>query len=322
MRRVAWILGLLLAAWTLSGSTASLLAITVLVRGESKPIYGTLVRQTDKTLVVQIRTADGSFVERTLARDQIELLYHPVDPARLESLDPAEPERYRDYAEELADKKKDPEARQLSLRLYWLAAVLAPERLGKSCLLGMTSLAETEAEASRYRAVAYLLDASRDKSILERSVTARSVPLPEPATVAQRAAYRALEALRRGDYSMAIQIAQREGVQHVLEETGGPLSYQELLDEARRRLPQSNPPDDTLVVKILLTEKRLWTRTQQGKELSGFRAWFLLPPSSWNYVVKPLQLKELLPFDPDAVYYRQGRWLRPEELLRVDAVRR
>ncbi|GIW90583.1 MAG: hypothetical protein KatS3mg109_1015 [Pirellulaceae bacterium] len=312
------ILGMLIAM----AIAARLPAVTVLVRGESEPIYGYLVRQDDQQIVVRIAQPDGSWAERVLARDQIEFFYQPIDEARLEALDPKRPEEYREYAEVLAEKKKDPEARELSLRLYWLAAVLAPKELGKSCLLGMTQLAESEAEARRYRAAAYLLDPSRDRSLLEWGSTVKEDVSLRGLTDAERAAFRALEAYRRGDYSRALQYAQREGVKEVFQRLGGPIGYEELCEACRKGAADRPRPDAGVAVQILLMEKRLWD-TSSGADSSGeLRAWYLMPRDSWNYVAKPLSLNELLPFDARAVVFRNGKWMRPEELARVDAASR
>ena len=88
---------------------------------------------------------------------------------RLAELVRSNPDAYREYAEELAEKRKDPDAQQTSIRLFQMAAVLDPQRLGRSCLLGMVPLARDAAEQRRFRAMAYLLDPDHDPALLQAS---------------------------------------------------------------------------------------------------------------------------------------------------------
>ena len=127
---------------------------------------------------------------------------------------PDRPQAYRDYAEELAEKRDDPEARMTSLRLYLIAAHLDPERLGRGCLLGMSNLAETPFEARKYRALAYLLDPKHDRTIFQ-------LPLPPPAKSdpSRQEFLRCLAAFAGGRLKEALGLARKPGVQDHFEAT-------------------------------------------------------------------------------------------------------
>jgi hypothetical protein len=141
-----------------------------------------------------------------------------IDVKRLEALSPAKPKEYRDYAEELAAHQGDPEARYMAQRLFLIAAYLAPKELGSSCMLRMSALASSTAEARKYRAMAFLLDPGAGPDILK-------VPAPKPAVTGQpdKAQARligevvtAVHQLRSGQIEQAIESAKRQGMDKVL----------------------------------------------------------------------------------------------------------
>jgi len=126
----------------------------------------------------------------------------------------------------LAEKRKDPEARAAAVRLFLIAAQLAPERLGRSCLLAMVPLAENELQQRRFRAMAYLLDPAHDASLLAMPLPNVSRPLDvDP----QHARYmlRALRLLRQGKRREALLQARRIKMEDRLPQLTGSISYDE-----------------------------------------------------------------------------------------------
>src|SRR5438046_8415094 len=81
------------------------------------PVGGYLVRDDGTNLTIRIRTPDGKEQDVTYPHAKIKIV-HQLDVKRLEGLGKDNPKGYRDYAEELAREKKDPEARDTALRLY------------------------------------------------------------------------------------------------------------------------------------------------------------------------------------------------------------
>ncbi|MCU0962075.1 MAG: hypothetical protein MUF48_18430 [Pirellulaceae bacterium] len=201
-------------------------AVLIYVRGNDQPIRGYLLRENEHVVVVQELLPDGTTTERTVPRSQIEDLIRSVDPERLAALDPARPEAYREYAEELAEKRKDPEAQVTAIRLYQIAAALDPERLGPSCLLGMIPLARDEAEQRRFRAMAYLSDPRHDPKLLQiaRPPAARSTQL-DPAQA--EFLLKALRALRQGRRRDALAQARRSKLEERLPLLTDTITYDE-----------------------------------------------------------------------------------------------
>ena len=141
-------------------------AVIIFEKGKSTPLRGYLIDKNDTRVIVEELRPNGETTERILPLAGIDQMIVAVDAARLETLTPEKPEEYRDYAEELAEKREDPDARLTAIRLYLIAAYLQPQELGRSCLLGMTAVARTAAEERKFRAMAYLLDTKHDPGLL------------------------------------------------------------------------------------------------------------------------------------------------------------
>ncbi len=145
-------------------------AVIIFLKEQDQPIRGYLLRANERVVVIDQLLDDDTTKERTISRSDIDDIIQTVSPERLKTLHPDNPDKYRDYAEELAEKSKDPDARRAAIRLFLIAAHLAPDRLGRSCLLGMVPLARNDTEQRRFRAMAYLLDPKHNPSLLTMPV--------------------------------------------------------------------------------------------------------------------------------------------------------
>jgi len=279
--------------------------VVVFERGKSQPTIGLLVRQDENLIVIRQQMPDGELQTREIFRSEIEDLLIAVSEERLSQLRPEDPSAYRDYAEELAVKRRDPDALQASLRLYLIAAHLAPDRLGRSCLLGMVALARSPREERRFRAAAYLLDPNHDRSVLRS--TAQAADSRDDA--GRSGLLKAVQAMRRGQSRIALQIADREPVQKELEKYADLITLDQL-----QQLGDEIPPD--MLRRLLIVE---WLLTREGDEADAVFAdrntsWSQLVERNELTPVRPLSLETLTEFDPRECVYRDGRWNRPDEL--------
>src|SRR5437762_6676390 len=112
-------------------------AVVVLPKGAKQPIMGYLVRQDERTIVIRQELSDGKSRESSFAKKDLDELIITVSPERLTGLDPNKPQTYREYAEELAEKQRDPEARDAAMRLYAIVAARGDDHLRYSALLGL-----------------------------------------------------------------------------------------------------------------------------------------------------------------------------------------
>jgi hypothetical protein len=164
---------LCLAAWVAAPLFARTVhAAVVLPKGAKQPVMGYLVRQDDRMIVIREELPGGKSRESSFARKDLDELIFTISPERLTALDPNKPQTYWEYAEELAEKKRDPEARDTAIRLYAIAAARGDNRIRHSALLGLIALARNNDEERLFRAAAYLFDSDHDPSILTASAAA------------------------------------------------------------------------------------------------------------------------------------------------------
>jgi hypothetical protein len=284
--------------------------VTIVLKGSDKPIYGFIVKEEPTQILIRQVTSSG-FRVVSVQRKDIEFINNPHDIDRLVALSPDQPEAYRRYAEELVEQKVDPEARELSTRLFLLAAYWDGERLGRSCLLGLADLAFTVEQKERCRALAYLLDPGHDRSLLQDVVERPSSLAPDSNQTALRTL---LEALERGRMRQAQGIAKRSNPAVLL------ASYQQFLTTEELELalatPESGEFSKVLRTRLLRLRYEVLARDLGSRKRLGgrpTRKWHigLLNPENQE-PVRALTLEAITPYDPRQCLYRDGKWVRSE----------
>jgi hypothetical protein len=275
------------------------LSVTIFERGNPEPTRGRLIRQTAAEVTIEEMLSGGQTRRRTIPRAQIEDMIDPVSPQRLEELSPENPQAYRNYAEELAEKRIDPDAQAAAIRLYLIAAWLEPESLAKSSLLGMTALARTPGEERRFRALAYLFDPDHDRRLL-RETPGRAATAAEPSETRENLR-RALQLRRQGNRRAAMLNLGRTGVTEELQQYSDVLTLEEF---SQPGLP------DSLLQKIVSLELTLESGGDSAKEKDAPLAWSQIG-SEGAAPVPSLRLETLTEFDPRHCLYRNGRWTAP-----------
>lgn len=284
--------------------------VIVFQKNQDTPIRGFLVYEDGVQIEVHEPLPSGELRKHTLPRVAIDDIIRAVEPDRLAALTPDSPEAYRSYAEELAGKTEDPEARVMAIRLYLIATYLEPEALGRSCLLGMAGLARTPEEERAFRAMAFSLDPEHDPSLLK----APKVVVPEFAGVTdndRKALRTALQLLRSGRLVEAQRHFQRPPVQaaatyysHIITEA----EYQEAIRVAGRLSPR-------LLRKFLTLELTLSAAatTETRDEPAKFTPWSQLIAREDIQTAPPQSLTTITEFDPRKSIYRDGKWQTAEE---------
>jgi hypothetical protein len=286
-------------------------AIVVLPKGSAKPVMGYLVREDDKTLVVREIQPDGKPREQTFRKDEIDELLVTVSPERLSELDPAQPQLYREYAEELAEKQRDPEARDMALRLYHMAAVLGEGPLRRSALLGLAALARSPAEERRFRAAAYLYDPEHDPALLG-GLDEIKLAAPADAKEALAELLSALQMCRQGRGSPARVILEKPAVRQQAEGLAKIATPEELLAACGAK-----ELSDEQLAKLLRAEMTVERALGQSAAASseampiGQTSWAAAAKSKGLHPLPSLALESLTEFDPRACVYRDGKWVRP-----------
>ena len=278
-------------------------------------IRGFLIRQDDNQVILDEVRSDGTKARRRLERSEIALIVVTVSAADFATLQHDEPASYRDLAEELAVKRKDPDAHHAALRLYLIAAFLEPETLGRSSLLGMVSLARNPAEERRFRAMLFLLAPDADRAILKAPDRLR--PSDREQIDIQNRLLAALRALRRGSKSEALRIAQRPEVKQHLQRYTDILEHHELVTACTPGTNRRKLTPLTLQ-KVIKLELAILFPVSPGpatfKVKSAGNSWSNLFKRTSPSPTLPLRLESLTEFDPRKSQFRNGAWIRPRNV--------
>ena len=292
-------------------------AVVVFKRGQTQPIAGHLVRETDREVVLRQPREGGRAEDVLIPKTEIEDLIHTVDPARLASLDPDRPQDYREYADELAEKKLDPEARDTALRLYVIAAQVAtgavaegPEGHAHAALLGLIALARSPEEEARFRAAAYLADPRHDPALLRPTSPAAVPPVTGENKAARQKLLEAVHHARRGKGDVAGRLIERPELAAELETVASIASKDELLRICRTKELEDGQLRTLLKLELALDPALAPESAPSPAATADSRSWSQLlkkpqPPQP------PLNLLHLTEFDPRQRVYREGKWVEP-----------
>ncbi|MFI4876134.1 MAG: hypothetical protein ACIALR_12375 [Blastopirellula sp. JB062] len=282
----------------------------VLVRGEPEPASGYVERRPGGVLLLRIPQGGGKSVTREIPLADVEEVIETVSPNRLAELDPAQPDDYRNYAEELAQKKVDPEARETALRLFLIAARLDPQRLGRSSLLGMTSLARSSEEARRFRAMAFLLDPDHDVRLIQDR-PATQLASTDKVEEWSDLIITGLRKLRGGDYRSARSILRRNDIEKAFDDLVSEISYEECQAILTRTCDgcEGSKIPLPLIRKLVLAELALLPKVRNvDAEEPG---WAELTAAENHQPLPTLTLETITEFDPRNSVYRQKQWKAP-----------
>ena len=214
---------------------------------------------------------------------------------RLARLDPVRPIDYLELGEEVADSAATRAERRLARELFGLAGALDSARLGRSAMLALASIAESDAEYLRAVAAAELVGGRGAK---------RWTLVAEPAQL--EALARAISYHRRAEGRKALAALKQDNADDLLSSVGGALAGDAdvFRDECKSMKPGSQPvADEDMVVRGILVELALRSgdlRTP-GLDMALFGDVALPeidlsdPQSTWNV-------------DPKRAWWRGGKW--------------
>ena len=279
------------------------------LKGSDDALHVRTIRESETTIVVGVRGPDGTFTERILERRNIDQFIPTVSKSRLAELDPAQPTLYRDFAEELAEKKVDPDARDAAIRLYLIAARLDPDGLGRSALLGMVSLARSPREERRFRAMAYLLDPKHDRRVLKDSTVASP---GASAAEGRDDLLAALRTLRQGNRRIAKRMAERPNVIAAFNRYSGGFSREDFLAACE----SADSLDNVALARIIRYELAITgakPATGVESETDSGPRWSATLNADDNSAIPELSLESLTEFDPERSVFRDGKWVKPNE---------
>ncbi len=285
-------------------------AIVVFMKGNDTPLMGFYVRQNETTLTIQVPLANGLRQERVLVKSEIDDFLLTVESERLEKLDPDDPQGYRNYAEELTEKRQDPEARETSIRLYLIAAHLDRDGLGRSSMLGLINLARHADEESRFRAMAYLLDPEHDARVLVRPDPVKRKPNSIDSAT-RLGMLNAVGSLRRGRKASARDALRPPEVRQGFEFFAELITLKEFEDAV-----SAEELSPTILRKLILLELALLPSAgelEQPTIETDTHSWLEAIRRDGSQPVPILALERLTEFDPHHCFFRNGKWGSTDE---------
>jgi hypothetical protein len=309
MRWRPFIVGLATAWFGLSSPAWAILIIEK--APGAVPVGGYLVSNDGKTLKMKTLLPDGKERIKDYDVSKIDIV-HQIDVDRLKKLDKNDPKAYHEYAEALADKKlaDDPEAKDMARRLFLVSAYLDPRQFGQSALLSMSSLAGTEAEARRCRAMAFLLDPKGDADAL------KPAPRPKTPTGALQDFEKALQSYRTGQIANAKKLAGANDMDMDFSKAAGGIDKATFLQWCTDAEGLTgNPPEDRLR-RVLRAELWIIDQLSHGdagdKTNAGETKWSSILQARQTKPVSLLSLETIADdIDPHKCVYRDGKWVVP-----------
>jgi hypothetical protein len=291
----------LLAALAAAAAPRAASAVVVLKKGVEAPLMGHLVRADDRALVIRQELPGGKSRDVTIARSEIDDIVETVSRQRLAELNPANPATYLEYAEELAEKRRDPEARDTARRLLTIAASRGDASLRHSSLLTLADLARTAGEHRRLKALLYLTDPRHDSSILSSSAHSSATN----DSSAQAELLSAFRHIRQGQGAAAKAILEKKPVQDELASEHAPFTLAELTALSKERTLT-----DTQLARLLRAELAMEAESTPQASADQSR-WSKSANTSDLTPVLPLNFDHLTEFDPTECLYKNGQWQRP-----------
>ena len=285
---------------------AAAAAVVVLPKGADKPVMGYLVRQDERSIVIRQVQPGGKSRELSFSKAEIDELIITVSPERLAALNPAYLELYWEYAEELAEKQRDPEARDHAIRLYAIAAARGDGALRNSALLGLVALARSPEEERLFRAAAYLNDPDHEAAILTAPVTTARTSAPPPSNDLLSA----VKLARQGKAAAAKALLAKPAVQADSSKIATIIAPDELAEACAGR-----PLTDAQLRKLLEAELALENATNPRSAAesapASSQSWSQSKKSGQLTPVPVISLDRLTEFDPAECLFRNGKWARP-----------
>jgi hypothetical protein len=289
-------------------------AILIEEKGPSKRgvVAGYLLKEdkSKKRIFVRVKVPGGEDKEEWFDLSKINVK-HRVDLERLKELTRDNSQAYCDYAEKLAEKKDDPEATELALRLFLIAAYLDTPKLGSSCLLKMSALAADPADKRKYQALAFLLDPGSDAALLKPE-PGKAPPPPQSKTAKDPLFYfrKALRQYRNGQFTLAQDNAKADavGFKTVPGFMDQKSFYQACKDALTDPSLSVDNMDAVMRAEIWALDQILPAESAAKKGASGGWSRAL---SNQLTPVPLLSLETITEFDPRKCVFRDGTWVEP-----------
>ncbi len=246
----------------------------------------------------------NDYREQTIARDRIAALVINIRPKQLERLEPGQPDAYLEIAEELAPQSKDPEARDLAIRLYLLAAVNGNPQQRDLCVRAIIPLARTVAEEKRFRALANIYLDDPKSWLTPTTPRSQTRPTISADTLQRRKQLKAaLVALRTGKRAKAADVINQSWVEQTLQPFDNICTWRELRQWSIAPELATNGLARTIELEIAI-DTSLATNPAQNDTTRDWSTLAEQPVSP----LRPISFRNATNFDLSKDIFRDGQW--------------
>lgn len=284
----------------MGGLAGAAWAIALYPRDGGPPVIGYLVREDERQIVVREEQPDGSTREVRLLKSQIEERIDAFSPQRLQALTPDRPGEYLEYAEELAERRRDPEARDTAQRLYLIAIARGDDLVRQRAWRGLVELARTPAQRQTFLAAAAWQGVPLGGTLAPAAASQRG-----EGSIVRAVLLEALVRLRQGRGREARALLDRPGVRDEAAVLAPWITWDELVaacSEPELKL--------SLLARLLEVELKLRSPAEEGGGVQRAK-WSQARAANGLAPLPSLELDALTPFDPAECVWRAGRWQRP-----------
>lgn len=271
----------------------------VYLKSGGKPVYGFIEQETG-TQILMRSLEGGELKDRVIPLSEVEFVLRTVQTERLEKLVPSQPAAYRDYAEELSVKRADPEAREVSIRLFLITANLDDDNLRASALRSLIALARNPEEKRRFQALAFRLGVR--KSFGNKNLSLGDAQLQ--ITDRQRLTLvQLMRAWRLGSTNRANMLLKREPFDELFAENDFGITYAEFESIIRKSQVKGSDLGKLLVLELKLTAPKTASKQKEKKV-----DWGEMVSSGMTEPITHIGLETVTEFNPNECYFRNGKW--------------
>lgn len=265
------------------------------IRGSHEPRFGILRTRTESEIEFDCWDPQrGLFERQSFAVDQVESFVRNFDAARLERLDPSQPQAYLDYCEELLPQAQDPIARELAVRLALIAAWKSSGALRKSSLRLLVTAARNESESDRFAQLEWLLGGHLEQEVGQ--------PAKAPTDLSKETWLELIVAIRSGKQEIAARLL------GPLEGSASVPSGWNLAE--LKRLNSLQQLSSKELAALIQMEWEIRAGMPSGRA-SGEWAQEALADRGPAILIPTLETA--CEMDPNESYYRNGQWTRESD---------
>ena len=296
------IIAVIIGACLLEG--ASTISADVVYLDDGQILYGRVISDEPDAIVFKQRMeSTSSYRERRISKNRIIAIVVNIKTTRLEALDPGNPEGYQELAEELSSQKRDPEARDMAIRLFLLGARNGGGDLRAGCFAGLIPLARSRNEELRIRALANIEIAKGESWLVEPVFSETSSNADIDSADVRQQLLESLLQLRTGRRQQAATALGKDWAEQAMEPFADICSWQQLRQWSSEPELKTEWLAKVLELEIAIGNPSKMMAHPDPSSLS----WAEMAVLS-NDATDPVSFDNVTGFDLTKNVFREGKW--------------